>query len=73
MMLTGRRVTVKDGNIDRALKKFKKKVADSGCLLKLREKEEYVKPSVEKKVRKALAKKRWQKHVESQKLPSKNF
>lgn len=73
MMLTGRRVTVKDGNIDRALKKFKKKVADSGFLMKLKEKEQYTKPSVEKKVRKALAKKRWQKYVESQKLPSKNF
>lgn len=72
-MLTGRQVTVKDGNIDRALRKFKKKIADSGFLLKLREKEEYVKPSVERKVRKALAKKRWKKYVESQKLPTKHF
>lgn len=73
MILTGRRVVVKDGNVDRALKKFKKKVADSGFLMKLKEKEEYIKPSVERKVRKALAKKRWKKYVESQKLPTKHF
>lgn len=72
-MLQGRRVTVKDGNIEKALKKFKKKVAESGLLLKLHERETYTKPSVQRKIRKAVAKKRWQKYVESQKLPTKYF
>lgn len=73
MILQGRRVTVKDGNIERALKKFKKKVAESGLLLELRERETYTKPSVKRKIAKAVAKKRWQKHVESQQLPQKYF
>lgn len=72
-MLQGRRVTVKDGNIEKALKKFKKKVAESGLLVELHERERYTKPSVERKIRKAVAKKRWQKYVDSQKLPTKYY
>ena len=39
-------VKVKGGEIDKALKLFKKKTFDSGHLLELRDRQEYIKPSV---------------------------
>lgn len=73
-MLHGRSVIVgADGNVERALRKFKKKIANSGLLLDLREREHYVKPTTRRKTAKSLAKKRWQRYVESQKLPPKNY
>jgi ribosomal protein S21 len=60
-MIAGRKVTVKDGNVDKALRKLKKKVADSGLLLELQKRQTYTKPSVERKVAKAMARKRWKK------------
>jgi small subunit ribosomal protein S21 len=68
MNLTGRKVIVKDGNVEKALRKLKKKVQESGLLIELQERERYTKPSVKKKVAKAIAKKRWQKYIQSQKL-----
>jgi small subunit ribosomal protein S21 len=64
----GRKVFVKDGNVEKALRKFKKKVSESGLLQELQERETYNKPSVRKKIARAIAKKRWQKYVNSQKL-----
>lgn len=69
MKLTGKRVEVKDGNIDKALRKWKKKVSESGLLMELQSREMYTKPSVEKKVARAVAKKRWKKYLASQNLP----
>ena len=68
MNLYGRKVIVKDGNVERALRKLKKKVQESGLLMELQERQTYTKPSVKKKIAKDIAKKRWQKHVQSQKL-----
>ena len=68
MNLNGRKVIVKDENIDKALRKFKKKVQESGLLLELQKRETYTKPSVERKVARAMAKKRWQKFVNQQNL-----
>ena len=42
-------VTVKDNNIERALREFKKRVKNSGLLLELREREYYEKPSVKRR------------------------
>jgi small subunit ribosomal protein S21 len=64
----GRKVFVKDGNVEKALRKLKKKVSESGLLQELQERETYTKPSVRKKIARAIAKKRWQKYVNSQKL-----
>lgn len=69
MNLNGRRVIVKDGNVEKALRKFKKKVSESGLLLELQQRETYTKPSVENKVRRAMAKKRWKKYLAQQELP----
>ena len=71
MNLTGRKVFVKDGNVEKALRKFKKKESESGLLLELQQRETYTKPSVEKKIAKAMAKKRWKKFVQQQQFPKK--
>ena len=65
-------VNTKD-NFEIAMRKFKKKVADSGLLQTLREREFYVKPSIAKKVAKSKARNRWKKHLDSQELPKKMY
>jgi small subunit ribosomal protein S21 len=64
----GRKVFVKDGNVEKALRKLKKKVSESGLLQELQERETYTPPSVKRKIARAMARKRWQKYVNSQKL-----
>ena len=66
MNLSGRKVIVKDGNVEKALRKFKKKVSESGLLLELQQRETYTKPSVRKKLARSMAKKRWQKQLAQQ-------
>jgi len=73
MKLYGRSVQVKDGNTDRALRKFKKKIADSNLLQDLREREFYEKPTTSKKRKAAAARYRWKKHLNSQSLPPKLY
>jgi len=67
--MNGRKVIVKDGNIEKALRKFKKKISESGLLLELKDRETYTKPSVKKKIARAMAKKRWKKIVNQQNFP----
>lgn len=69
MKLTGKKVEVKDGNIDKALRKWKKKVSESGLLMELQSRETYTKPSVARKIARAVAKKRWKKQLASKNLP----
>lgn len=69
----GKSVIVNDGNIEKALRKFKKKIANSGLLFELKERETYVKPTTQRKLKKSAAKKRWQKYLNSQKLPPKQY
>lgn len=66
MNLTGKKVFVKDGNVEKALRKFKKKVSESGLLLELQQRETFTKPSVQKKIARAMAKKRWKKQLAQQ-------
>ncbi len=66
MNLNGRKVIVKDGNVEKALRKFKKKVSETGLLIELQKRERYTKPSVKKKLAKSMAKKRWQKQLAQQ-------
>lgn len=73
LKLAGRTVQVTDGNVEKALRKFKKKIQTSGLLLDLREKETYIKPTTRRKTAKSLAKKRWERYLESQQLPKKNY
>ena len=47
-----------NGNIDEALKKFKRQCARNGILQELRKREHYEKPSVKRKKKSEAAKKR---------------
>lgn len=71
--LQGRSVTVTDGNVEKALRKFKKKIQSSNILNDLREKEHYTKPSVDRKLRRSAAKNRWRKQLAEQTLPKKLY
>lgn len=69
----GSKVFVKDDKVEVALRKFKKKVAESGKLQELRDREFYEKPTTTRKKALSSAKNRWRKKVESQQLPKKLF
>lgn len=71
--LHGRSVLVTDGNVDRALRKFKKKIATSGLLNDLRDREHYIKPTTQRKLKASAAKQRWRKKMREQELPKKLF
>lgn len=71
--VNGNKVYVKDDNIEKAIRKFKKKVADSGILQTLRDKEFYEKPTTTRKRAKSAAKNRWAKKLSAQELPKKLF
>ena len=73
MKVWGCTVFVKDENVERALRKFKKKVQDSGLMLELRERETYEKPTTRRKRKKGAARARWRKELARQKLPPKLF
>jgi small subunit ribosomal protein S21 len=68
-----KKVIVGDNNIEKALRKFKKKVAESGILQEVRQRQEYVKPTIKRKIAKNLAKRRWRKFLAEQQLPKKLF
>ena len=72
-MKNGRTGIVQDGNVDKALRKFKKKIADMNLLQEVRDRQEFVKPTIRKKVAKSQAKRRWQKYLRDQTLPKKLF
>jgi len=67
----GTKVYVKDGNVEKALRKLKKKVQKGNVLQEVKERQSYVQPSQKRKAAKEAAKRRWAKHVRSQELPVK--
>lgn len=67
----GTTVTVKDGNVEKALRKFKKKIQESGKLEELREREQYEKPTTTRRLAKNKAVRRYQKQVEADELAGK--
>jgi small subunit ribosomal protein S21 len=69
----GKTVIVKDGNVEKALRKFKKKVQDSGLLQDLRDRETYEKPTTRRKRKKSAARNRWRKQLAAQTLPKKLY
>jgi small subunit ribosomal protein S21 len=72
-MIRGRKIIVVDGNTEKALRKFKKLINDIGLLQEVRDRQEFIKPTVKRKVAKSQAKRRWQKYLRDQSLPKKNF
>jgi small subunit ribosomal protein S21 len=68
-----RAVLVQDNNIEKALRKFKKKVQNSRVLEDLRAREFYIKPTTARKLKRSAAKNRWRKQLESQQLPPRTY
>jgi len=69
----GNSVLITDGNVEKALRKFKKKVQESGLLDELRARETYEKPTTERKRKKGAARARWRKQLRDQQLPKKMY
>jgi small subunit ribosomal protein S21 len=69
----GIHVHVVNDQVDKALRKFKKKVLESGLLRDLKEREFYEKPTTARKRAKSAAKNRWQKRIEAESLPKKLY
>jgi len=58
-----------DGNVEKALRKLKKKIIESRLLVEVREREQYIKPTTARKIKRNAARARWRKHLASQQLP----
>ena len=71
--LKGSTVYVRNDNVEQAMRKFKKKMQDSGLLQDLRDRMEYEKPTTLRKRKAAAAKNRWKKKLQSQQLPKKLY
>ena len=56
---SGTTVDVKNGNFERALRKFKKKCTEDGIIQEIRTRREYVKPSEIKRKARDAGRKRW--------------
>jgi small subunit ribosomal protein S21 len=72
-ILRGNTVHVKNDNVDQALRKFKKRVQDSGLLQELRNREHYEKPTSVRKRKSSAAKQRWRKRIQNEQLPKKLY
>lgn len=71
--LKGSTVYVRNDNVEQAMRKFKKKMQDSGLLQELRDRECYEKPTSLRKRKASAAKNRWKKKLSSQQLPKKLY
>ena len=70
----GNAVEVKEyENINQALRRFKKKIEESGILEDVKKKEFYEKPTTTRKRKAAAAKSRWRKKLEKDSLPKKMY
>lgn len=69
----GNLTVVHDGQFEKAFRKWKKKIQESGLLLELRDRETYTKPTTKRKMKASKAKNRWKKQIASQQLPKKLY
>jgi ribosomal protein S21 len=67
------KVIVTDDNVEKALRKFKKKISESGLMQEVRDRQEHTKPTTKRKMAKSQAVKRWKKFLRDQQLPKKPF
>lgn len=56
---SGLTVEVRNGDVNKALRIFKKKVQEAGIIQEIRERQEYVKPSEKRAKAKAAGRARW--------------
>ena len=61
LFIPGIAVVVQNGNVDAALRKFKKKVQEEGIIQEVRSRQEYVKPSEKRRKAKAASRARMMK------------
>jgi small subunit ribosomal protein S21 len=66
--IQGLAVEVRNGDVNKALRIFKKKVQEAGIIQEYRERQHYVKPSEQRRKAKQAGRKRWLKTVEKHKL-----
>ena len=66
-------VEVCDDNINVALRKFKRKIDESGKLIEVVARQFYEKPTTERKRKAGAAKSRWKKKLREQQLPKKLY
>lgn len=71
--LTGLKVEVRNGDVNKAMRIFKKKVQESGLLQDLKEREFYEKPTTKRKRAKAAAKARWKKKQEKEQIIQRKY
>ena len=64
-----RAVLVQDNNIEKALRKFKKKIQNSRVLEDLRAREFYIKPTTARKLKRSASKNRLRRQLAEQALP----
>jgi small subunit ribosomal protein S21 len=69
----GNKVIVQYDNVEKAMRKLKKKVNESGILQTLRSKEFFEKPTTKRKRKHAAAVRRWQKQLSDERLPKKMY
>lgn len=73
-IIKGRTVTLHDnGDVNKALRKLKKKVEESKVLEEIRKRQAYEKPTTKRKRAQAAAKARYRKKLEKEQLPKKNW
>lgn len=75
--IQGLGVEVKNGDFNKALRIFKKKVQEAGIIQEIRERQAYVKPSEKRKKAKAAGRARWLKKLRKMEdqlgtIPSRN-
>ena len=66
-------VEFKEGNLNVALRKFKKKVDESGLLEGVKERMFFEKPTTKRKRKAGAAKARWRKKLRDDSLPKKMY
>jgi small subunit ribosomal protein S21 len=72
-IIEGLSVEVVNNDINKALRKFKKKVTNDGLIQRVREKEFFEKPTTTRRLAKKAGKKRWQKKMASQQMPKRLY
>jgi len=71
--LSGLRVEIEDGKFESSLRAFKRKIENANLIKEVRDRQEYVKPSIKRKVAKNAARKRWLKKISKSQMPKKLY
>lgn len=67
------KVQVQHGNVEKAIRKLKKKVNDDGRLQECKDRQSYEKPTTKRKKAKASAKARWNKYLQNQQKDKRSY